>query len=69
MTDEILIKANELKKEIERMVSLESGLANTYVTVKVLGKDCDLPEEVQIDLWHSVTRYRKKLQKEFEELK
>lgn len=69
MTLEVLEKANELKKEIERLKSLESGLANAYVTVKVFGKDYDLPEEVQRDLWNSVVRYGKKLQQEFKELK
>lgn len=69
MTLEILKKANELKEEIEHIENLESGLANGYVTVKAFGKDYGLPEEVQKDLWDSVIRYRKKIQKEFEELK
>lgn len=82
MTDEILKKANELKEKIKYTERLEEHLTSWYAKITVpktkgikiwfhIGStdySYELPREVQIALWNEVIKYKKKLEKEFEEL-
>lgn len=82
MTDEILEKAKKLKEEIEYMEEIGDRIIKQYArigipkkrTLKVLFKNgClfdiyRLPDEVQKDLFSSIEKYKRKLQKEYSEL-
>lgn len=83
MTDEILIKACDLRKEIEYVERFAEGLRfNRAIKVKVpekksikfifgqgsLEREYKLPEALREKLWEDVCEYLNKLRREYKEL-
>lgn len=82
MTDEILEKAKQLKKEIETVENLERNLRTYFAKIKVPKKrslkivfrpasldwEYSLPREIQMKLWRNVRDYLQELNDQYDKL-